>query len=84
MMLFDKVIAYDHLRQKISLIANISTDKLEENYERATGLNSCRAHNQAGALSDRPAKVKPEFTCNISRDEYWPDGGKDQGVHCGR
>lgn len=72
MMLFDKVIAYDHLRQKISLIANISTDKLEENYERAvTGLNSlAELIIRQEPFSDRPAKVKPEFTCNISRDEY--------------
>ena len=34
MMLFDKVIAYDHLRQKISLIVNVRTDNLQKNYER--------------------------------------------------
>lgn len=31
-MLMDKVIAFDHFRQKIVLIVNIETDKLEENY----------------------------------------------------
>lgn len=31
-MLFDKVIAFDHLKQKIYLIVNIELDELEENY----------------------------------------------------
>ena len=32
LMLFDKVIAYDHLRQKIVVIVNIKTDNFEQNY----------------------------------------------------
>ena len=36
MMLFDKVIAYDHLKQKISIIVNMKTDKVMENYGKAT------------------------------------------------
>jgi anthranilate synthase component 1 len=32
LMLFDKVIAYDHLRQKIVVIVNIKTDNFEKNY----------------------------------------------------
>ena len=32
MMLFDKIIAYDHLKQKITLIVNIKTDHVMENY----------------------------------------------------
>lgn len=32
LMLFDKVIAYDHLRQKIIVIVNIKTDHFETNY----------------------------------------------------
>lgn len=35
LMLFDKVIAFDHLRQKIILIVNIKTDDLETNYNKA-------------------------------------------------
>lgn len=34
LMLFDKVIAFDHLRQKIVLIANIRTEDLDTDYER--------------------------------------------------
>jgi anthranilate synthase component 1 len=35
LMLFDKVIAYDHLEHNIRIIVNIKTDFLEENYHRA-------------------------------------------------
>lgn len=35
LMLFDKVIAFDNLAQKILLIVNIKTDELEENYSKA-------------------------------------------------
>ena len=35
LMLFDKVIAFDHLKQKIVLIVNIHLDDLEKEYERA-------------------------------------------------
>ncbi len=34
-MLFDKVIAFDNIRQRIILIVNIKTDNLEENYKKA-------------------------------------------------
>lgn len=35
LMLFDNVIAFDNIRQKIILITNIKTDNLEENYRKA-------------------------------------------------
>ena len=35
LMLFDKVIAFDHYKNKIYLIANISTNDLERNYNKA-------------------------------------------------
>ena len=35
LMLFDKVMAYDHLKQKIFVIVNVKTSRLEENYETA-------------------------------------------------
>jgi len=34
LMLFDKVIAYDHLKQMISIIVNMSGDIIEENYKK--------------------------------------------------
>lgn len=35
LMLFDKVIAFDHIRQKLILIANMAVADLEENYHKA-------------------------------------------------
>ena len=35
LMLFDKVIAFDNIKQKIVLIANMKLDRVEENYEKA-------------------------------------------------
>ena len=35
LMLFDKVIAFDNVKQKIVIIANVKTDNLEENYNDA-------------------------------------------------
>ena len=34
-MLFDRVIAYDHLKQKISIVVNMRTDNIDENYRKA-------------------------------------------------
>ena len=61
MMLFDKVVAYDHLKQKISLIANISTDKLQENYDKAiTDLKELEELiTEQNFFFRKPAKVKP-------------------------
>ncbi len=36
LMLFDKVIAFDNLKQKILLIANVKTDDVDKNYEKAS------------------------------------------------
>lgn len=35
LMLYDKVIAYDHLKQKITVVVNMKTDHIMENYEKA-------------------------------------------------
>ena len=72
MMLFDKVIAYDHLKQKISIIVNMKTDKVMENYGKATAeiqdlANLIRRQQTA----DIPvSKSKIDFTCNVSKEEY--------------
>ena len=35
LMLYDKVIAYDHLKQKICIVVNMNTDHVMENYGKA-------------------------------------------------
>lgn len=72
LMLFDKVIAYDHLKQKISVIVNMKTDKVMENYGKAAaeieGLVNLIRNGEAPDISAGNAKA--DFTCNVSKEEY--------------
>ena len=72
LMLFDKIIAYDHLKQKISIIINIKTDKYKENYDIAiTEIDSIlQKINNKSPISKSHSKVSPHFTCNITKSEY--------------
>ena len=72
LMLFDKVIAYDHLKQKIVLVVNMKTDSVMENYGKA-----CAAlEGMAALINDQsplpPLKVtsRPSFTCNVTEAQY--------------
>lgn len=56
LMLFDKVIAFDNVEEKIILIANIQTDHLEENY--ATGVKELEIMKN---IIDNQAIVEPEL-----------------------
>lgn len=68
LMLFDKVIAFDHLRQKIIIMVNIKTDNLETNYidgviklkEIESLIKNCNStENFDGGLT---SEFKPLFT----------------------
>lgn len=71
-MLFDKVIAYDHLKQKISLVVNMKTDKVMENYGKAC----CELETLAALVRDSrggehyPKSSKVNFVCNVTKEEY--------------
>ena len=72
LMLFDKVIAFDNLRQKIVLIVNIKTDNFEENY--MNGISELQK------LSDLikngvpkkvlPGKLKSEFRSLFDKEKF--------------
>lgn len=72
LMLFDKVIAYDHLKQKLSIIVNMKTDRVKENYE--TACQQIEAITtmitKTGELKKSVSADKPVFTCNVSKEEY--------------
>ncbi len=74
LMLFDKVIAYDHLRQKIYLIVNMKTDKVMENYGKAAAELEAMAVMTASARPEpekkRVSREKVQFTCSVSKEEY--------------
>ena len=70
--LYEELVAYDHLKQKISIIVNMKTDKVMENYGKATAeiqdlANLIRSRQTA----DIPvSRSKIDFTCNVSKEEY--------------
>lgn len=72
LMLFDKVIAYDHLKQKIIIIVNMKTDKLLENYGKAVEeIEALSAFiNDNAPLKKIHTFDTPKFTCNFTKDEF--------------
>ena len=72
LMLFDKVIAYDHLRQKICLIVNMKTDKGMENYGKAAADLEAMAEMIGRPMpqQERMPRENVKFTCNMSKEEY--------------
>lgn len=81
LMLFDKVIAFDNMRQKIVLIANIKLDNIENEYERAKKdlaeladliRNGKPVEEEAGKLKSeiRPLFGKEEFCSMVEKAKY--------------
>ena len=72
LMLFDKVIAFDHYKNKIYLIANISTNDLERNYNKAElELKALADLVVNGKEADIPKGIlKTEFTSEFTKDEF--------------
>ncbi len=73
LMLFDKVIAYDHLKQKIVIVANVSTSgDIEQNYAKAQadmkGIISLI--RDTSPLPEEPVYDRVNFTCNVTKEEY--------------
>lgn len=72
LMLFNKIIAYDHLSQKILIIVNMDTSNIMENYGRACA----EIEEIIAMISKTPAsepdviEKEPYFKCNISKDYY--------------
>ncbi len=72
LMMFDKVIAYDHLKQKIIVIANYAAKDGEKGYH-AAELELGKMVQlvlQEGSLSQEKVPDAPVFTCNLSKEEY--------------
>jgi len=75
LMLFDKVIAFDHLRQKIIIIVNIRTDHLEKNYidgviklKEIEALIKCCSNTQnfdGGLTSDFKPLFTKDYYCSM-------------------
>ena len=72
LMLFDKVIAYDHLKQKICIVVNMKADRVMENYGKAVSEieRIVRVIYDKQPLPLLRTDAKSEFTCNISKEDY--------------
>ena len=72
LMLFDKVIAFDHLKQKIILNVNIHLTSVEFEYERAQReLKRLKDLIENGKMSDDiSGHVKGEFSSAMDKDEF--------------
>ncbi|WP_303867670.1 anthranilate synthase component I [Acetobacterium wieringae] len=72
LMLFDKVIAYDHLRQKIVIIVNIKTDNFEKNYiDGVIKLKEIEALIKNGSSTAAfRGQVTSEYRSLFSKDYY--------------
>jgi len=72
LMLFDKVIAFDNLRQKMIIIVNAKTKQLEEEYTRAVNeigriITLIKTGEPAAVL---PGKITSEFRNLFQEEEY--------------
>lgn len=72
LMLFDKVIAFDNLRQKIYIIANARTENLEQEYDRCLAeieeIVELIEHGKPAQIT--PGKITSEFRPLFSEQEY--------------
>lgn len=82
LMLFERIIAFDHLKQKILLIVNVATEDLEANYVRAQMAveemkallkTSHRAPNPRGRLTGEmtPLFDQPSFCQMVERAKHY-------------
>ncbi|MCL2697655.1 MAG: anthranilate synthase component I family protein [Oscillospiraceae bacterium] len=72
LMLFDKIIAFDNFMQKIIIIVNVSTENLEEEYEKAVKkLDYIREIITSGEPEiTAPAQLRSEFKPLFGKDEF--------------
>ena len=72
LMLFDKVIAFDNLKQQIIFIANVKTDRLEENYEKAKMEIDNMIHlvKCGKEKEEQPLEIKTEFKPLFEKEEF--------------
>lgn len=72
LMLFDKVIAFDHLRQKIIVIANARVEQLEKEYHRCTEEieRIVDLISTGTPIPVKPGKITSDFRALFSEEAY--------------
>ena len=73
LMLFDKVIVFDNLKQKIIVIANIKTDQLESNYIEAKKEieHIIQLIRKGEPIDVIPGKITSEFKTLFDKEQYY-------------
>ncbi|MCL1904588.1 MAG: anthranilate synthase component I [Methanomassiliicoccaceae archaeon] len=72
LMLFDKVVAFDHYRQKIVLIVNVRTESIEDEYKNGVRELKCLKKIVTAGEPERtlPARLGSEFKALFSEKEF--------------
>ena len=72
LMLFDKVIVFDNFKQKIHIIVNMKTDKIEENYDNTKKeiQNIIELIKNGEPENIKPLQLKSEFKPSFTEEEY--------------
>ncbi|MCF2683676.1 anthranilate synthase component I [Faecalicatena contorta] len=72
LMLFDKVIAFDHFRQKIILIVNARTEYFETEYNKAVNEldNMAKLIRHGKPAENKPLQIKNGFHALFNKEEY--------------
>ncbi len=72
LMLFDKVIAYDHLKQKISVVVNMKAESGEQGYLKAEQEieQIIQMITDSAPFPTEQTDSVPEFACNVTKEEY--------------
>ncbi len=72
LMLFEKIIAYDHLKQTISITVNIKTDDPEANYYNAEKIinDTAKLLFSESSIPETDVPEFSDFSCNFSKEEY--------------
>lgn len=72
LMLFDKVIAFDHYKQKIILMVNVKTEGIETEYNRGVAeINNLIHLLKTGTpVKNAPARLKSDFRSLFSEEAY--------------
>lgn len=72
LMLFDKVVAYDHLKQKINIIVNMKTYDIDRQYKKATEdiEKIIKIITDTSPLPKSEPVADVEFKSNLTEDEF--------------
>ena len=74
LMLFEKIIAYDHFKQKIIVIVNVETKELENTYTEAVlEIDKIMSKIRNCVVTQPQVMISSEFKSNLSKEKFEKD-----------